>query len=234
MKKSLLSFLVAIGLIGSASAAPIVSFDVYFSPHNNGNETRLSWTFTGIGTFASDQIDYSESGSGWNGVGIFINGEYYGGESYFNPNAFNKNGEAGSYGPNADVISAGSFTQGSTTLQITNVSAWDYWQAPLIFTEDTSFLGPFMQIFSAVGLSTGDFPLYKAGEQFSYQAGVDNYVLNVPFDVFKVGIYSDTDTTTFVQPWTSTIYVVPEPTTYALFGIGGIGLLMVLRRKKTA
>jgi hypothetical protein len=35
----------------------------------------------------------------------------------------------------------------------------------------------------------------------------------------------------------STLYVsqsVPEPSTYALFGIGAIGMLMVLRRKKTA
>jgi hypothetical protein len=27
---------------------------------------------------------------------------------------------------------------------------------------------------------------------------------------------------------------IPEPSTYALFGIGAIGLLMVMRRKKTA
>jgi len=27
---------------------------------------------------------------------------------------------------------------------------------------------------------------------------------------------------------------VPEPSTYALFGIGAIGMLMVLRRKKSA
>jgi len=233
MKKLILSLLVAVALVWSASAAPIVSFDVYFSPHNNGNETRLSWTFTGIGTFASDQIDYSDSGNGWNGVGIFINGEYWGGESFFNPNAFDKNG-LGSYGPNADVISAGSFTQGSTTLQITSVSAWDYWLEPLISDDGLHQIGDFRQVFSAIGLRTGDFPLYKAGEQFSYQAGVDNYILNIPFDAFKVGVYSVTDTATFVQPWTSTIHVVPEPSTYALFGIGAIGMLIALRRKKTA
>jgi hypothetical protein len=32
----------------------------------------------------------------------------------------------------------------------------------------------------------------------------------------------------------STTLPVPEPSTYALFGIGAIGMLMVLRRKKTA
>jgi len=32
----------------------------------------------------------------------------------------------------------------------------------------------------------------------------------------------------------SYVYTVPEPSTYALFGIGAIGLLMTLRRKKTA
>ncbi len=30
------------------------------------------------------------------------------------------------------------------------------------------------------------------------------------------------------------VYAVPEPSTYALLGIGAIGLLMVMRRKKTA
>ena len=28
--------------------------------------------------------------------------------------------------------------------------------------------------------------------------------------------------------------VVPEPSTYALFGLGAIGMLMLMRRKKTA
>jgi hypothetical protein len=33
---------------------------------------------------------------------------------------------------------------------------------------------------------------------------------------------------------TTTPAVAPEPSTYALFGIGAIGLLMALRRKKAA
>jgi hypothetical protein len=36
------------------------------------------------------------------------------------------------------------------------------------------------------------------------------------------------------QASTFSITVVPEPSTYALFGIGAIGLMMVMRRKKTA
>ena len=32
----------------------------------------------------------------------------------------------------------------------------------------------------------------------------------------------------------SQLYAIPEPSTYALFGIGAIGMLMVMRRKKTA
>ena len=30
------------------------------------------------------------------------------------------------------------------------------------------------------------------------------------------------------------VAAVPEPSTYALFGIGAIGMLMVIRRRKTA
>jgi len=32
----------------------------------------------------------------------------------------------------------------------------------------------------------------------------------------------------------ASVAVVPEPSTYALFGLGAIGMLMVMRRKKTA
>ena len=31
-----------------------------------------------------------------------------------------------------------------------------------------------------------------------------------------------------------TVSTIPEPSIYALFGIGAIGMLMVMRRKKTA
>jgi hypothetical protein len=30
------------------------------------------------------------------------------------------------------------------------------------------------------------------------------------------------------------VQAIPEPSTYALFGLGAIGMLMVMRRKKTA
>ena len=34
--------------------------------------------------------------------------------------------------------------------------------------------------------------------------------------------------------WSQSVTIVPEPSTYALFDIGAIGMLMVMRRKKTA
>ena len=47
----------------------------------------------------------------------------------------------------------------------------------------------------------------------------------------EVRLYSRSITS---QDEINALYSVPEPSTYALFGIGAIGMLMVLRRKKTA
>ena len=52
-----------------------------------------------------------------------------------------------------------------------------------------------------------------------------------------VGYYTSEDESQQVtgnQGFIASLATVPEPTTYALFGIGAIGMLMVLRRKKTA
>lgn len=63
------------------------------------------------------------------------------------------------------------------------------------------------------------------------ELGVNTIITGV-YGTTVVGSYFDSngDSHGFV----ATLSGVPEPSTYALFGIGAIGMLMVLRRKKTA
>ena len=82
---------------------------------------------------------------------------------------------------------------------------------PLVFTT------AFDYIFQVVNVQSGRFP-------------------NPPNGYGNPG-YGTIFTTTFNKTytdWSQTVTIVPEPSTYALFGIGAIGLLMVMRRKKTA
>jgi len=74
--------------------------------------------------------------------------------------------------------------------------------------------------------TTIDNPLGNATEVTGYANGTifGNYKI---FDVNGGSTYQAFTTTPYVQ-------AVPEPSTYALFGIGAIGMLMVLRRRKTA
>ena len=50
-------------------------------------------------------------------------------------------------------------------------------------------------------------------------------------NVNKLAFYTSTSSAS--DPGASVI-VVPEPSTYALFGIGAFGMLIMMRRKKTA
>ena len=58
---------------------------------------------------------------------------------------------------------------------------------------------------------------------------------NVGSSITDIGVWNKALTTNQVSElYTQQAQSVPEPSTYALFGIGAIGILMVLRRKKTA
>jgi len=74
--------------------------------------------------------------------------------------------------------------------------------------------------------TTIDNPLGNATEVTGYANGTifGNYQI---YDANEGSTYHPFTTTPYAQ-------AIPEPSTYALFGIGAIGLLMVLRSKKTA
>lgn len=74
-----------------------------------------------------------------------------------------------------------------------------------------------------------------SGKHVFYTAGIDTSVIPVAFSSFNLGSYvNDVGTTPYVSGFSTVVTVVPEPSTYALFGLGAMGILIVLRKKKTA
>jgi hypothetical protein len=73
----------------------------------------------------------------------------------------------------------------------------------------------------------------SANDSYSFVTQSSNFViLPIPIGYFNAGTYSNQLSLNIAA--TTTIDPVPEPSTYALFGIGAIGTLMALRRKKAA
>jgi hypothetical protein len=80
---------------------------------------------------------------------------------------------------------------------------------------------------SALGVGGGDIVHYSPGS--------NSELINVPFSVFNPGTYNYTQTSVFNPNIFYTLTVVqptPEPSTLALAGLGGLGLLWQFRRRK--
>jgi len=86
-----------------------------------------------------------------------------------------------------------------------------------LFSNDSGLLGSSSNNFAQVNITgsyNGSLVYYSQNNVWQLWDGTSSYIgLNMT---------------------TGQLTVVPEPSTYALFGIGAIGILMVLRRKKTA
>ena len=76
----------------------------------------------------------------------------------------------------------------------------------------------------------------ESGNFTSVTAGSLSFIDNSGIWSAKDGsyLYQFSDSTGQLTVQTAPPGAVPEPSTYALFGIGAIGMLMVMRRKKTA
>ena len=100
-----------------------------------------------------------------------------------------------------------------------------------VISSSTSFLTGW-QSANLILFGTGNY--YAA---FKSMDGADTYYGYFQFSSANSGadttLQSISISTTANTPVTI-VNTVPEPSTYALFGIGAIGMLMVLRRKKTA
>jgi len=118
------------------------------------------------------------------------------------------------------------------SLNIAKYLGGSYLAAPLILNPYTTY------ILGAGGTTYIDRTIRWGGATLTASDQGNYYTL--------VGANKGAEQFTFAYPnkpylsgeaWTSTYFefnAIPEPSTYALFGLGAIGMLMVMRRKKTA
>ena len=267
MKKTILSLLVAVGLIGSVSAAAFTGdlnngLVSYYSFNGNANDS------SGNGNNASANGNYSYLENG--GIRIYGDGSeryngggyvnipttglindftisialantsqtFWAGEPFFEWGTENYNNYLVSLGGDTTSIGFGHYRYGYTGGGIDQLISSDFYGAPHVFTLTQS-----SDTFSAYidGTLIGRTPdSYQLPSNSSFDVGAHSWVpsaggfsARLNADIFSLAIYN----TALTSQQVSQLYAiqsVPEPSTYTLFGLGAIGLLMVMRRKKTA
>ena len=143
---------------------------------------------------------YAISGGTWSGTGALFNG------------AFDSSSFATSQ--TFTVSGAGSFTNltDSTSVRISTIEFGRFTSLPYIL------------------LGWGGTEFLDTGKQVSYTAGLDSYIINVPFTAFNTGTYTSSDTS--LQGGLSyTTNVVPEPSAVSLLAVGLGALAMFPRRR---
>jgi len=278
MKKHILSLLVAVGLIGSASAA----ID--------------NWTF-GNGDLANGLVSfYSFNGNANDSVGLINGIQTSYGVSYGTDQTGNENAainlQNGGYVtlPSVpvdiskdfsinfwcygDPSGNGSYSDGSGTSRVDNFISTGLEGSGGLNIRFTSFQSPRWQCYSGwtygtpyLGssspeyVSTWNFISYiQSGDNThlfingSLAASMANTPIATSLGTLSIGYQNSANNdgayymygkmsdlsfynTALSSSQVSSLYTLqsaPEPSTYALFGIGAFGLLMVMRRKKTA
>jgi len=278
MKKHILSLLVAVGLIGSASAAidnwtfgngdlanGLVSFysfngntldstgngnngvatGITYSSDRYGNSTGAALFATGssvaiptLDSLAYHPTTYSlwlnmqqspEVGSALTVIGRMRTGDFEDGALYL----VNSQAGHGTLGADNEIVY---YTGATTARSYYQVSPNNWFN--LIFTYDSNQLASFYINGSLVNSVSN-----PASQQYyhpfligasSILDGIDNNSTHSWIgEIDDVGIWNTALSSSQVSQL-YTLQSAPEPSTYALFGIGAIGMLMVLRRKKTA
>ena len=156
-------------------------------------------------TFAGPIKDDFAIGAGtWGAVGSLFDGAFN--SSYFN----NSSSE---FFP---VINAGTITDR------TENSIWQITEIGIGAYDSSRYIALFF----------GGASLAVDGHQVQYMAGIDSYVINVPFSAFNPGTYTSTDDRLQGSGMSYTTTVVPEPSAFSLLVVG-LGGLSALRRRKS-
>jgi hypothetical protein len=257
MKKLILSLLVAVGLIGSASAALVIQTFNYTGSYQSFIVP------TGVNSILFDLVGASSGeGSGhWepgtdgqvvpslaealNGISGF---EITGSLSVISGETLNVfvGGAGGNDSSNFGNSAAGfNYIDRSQTNSISNSVVPVIPNIPSIPNITSNILVSEIATTPLIGLSGllgGGTPPHFVISSGGFGGETDiriNGTNSTAIVAFASGGTGNSDAWT---PYTSPVNgyatisynAVPEPSTYALFGIGTIGLLMVLRRKKTA
>ena len=210
------------------SAASILNIDI--NSVSGGSQSQISWYFTGdIVSAQGARLPLSGSGSFPSIEASFEN--LY--NDSFKSTSLNVLG-AGSlttYSPDPSVGALSSDVVGSLQLWIVgypNNPQGGVSINPTYTFKDDIYLTLGIPAFSGI-VSWVD------GSTVKYTPGIDSYLLPVAFNSFNQGTYSTGYSyDRYIDGLATVVNVVPEPSSYALFGLGAMGILIVLRRKKTA
>jgi Concanavalin A-like lectin/glucanases superfamily/PEP-CTERM motif len=278
MKKHILSLLVAVGLIGSASAAidnytfgngdlanGLVSFYSFNGNYNDsvgGNDLKQTAdTSFSIGRFGNidgaitfnSTTAYAQS---MNPIGITGNADRSVSFWVYDQNALS----IGNYSQ-TDIYSWGNVAPDayhnafSMSLRANDggqIYAGGNYSDYVVSNLGDPFENQWNQITYVYSGSVSTTHIYLNGTLLSNNITYNDTTLNTPNNPLRVGDRGDgrgleipgtsiSDlaiwNTALSSSQVSQLYTLqsaPEPSTYALFGLGAVGLLMVLRRKKTA
>ena len=239
MKTLLLSLLVAVGLIGSASA------QVLFEDDFSGNSVDQSkWDVTNLGggyvtqggsiltfnhpnfrdgAFISTKTEFTTP--------FKIDGSFLPDPDYpLSVVTWRASSSYGGYYNDPYGITLGFFFGSSVSLY--------YYGSP----DDYQSLTDVSVSFNTDGWNT--YSIYDYGDSISVTLNNSTIIDKVTVSPFmRIGnkvVFTDSDNGNYSglidksSIGSVTVSAVPEPSTYALFAIGAIGMLLVMRRKKTA
>ncbi|MFZ4386775.1 MAG: PEP-CTERM sorting domain-containing protein [Chthoniobacterales bacterium] len=236
MKNTILSLLVAVGLIGSASAQTTLFQDDF----SGTSVDATKWDVTNLGggyiTQGGGVLNFNHPNF-WDGVFITTKADFttpYKIVGSFLPDpdypitaiTLRASGAYGGYYNDPYGITVGFF--GGTSVSV-------YYQTPVIYQSlvnvDTSFNVN----------SNNTFSIYDYGDSISLLLNdnliIDRVAASPTISYGNKVVFTDSDNGNFsglidkssIGP--VTITSVPEPSTYALFGIGAIALIVTYRRK---
>ena len=225
MKKTILSLLVAVGLIGSSSAVTLVQYSCY-----GGDNTP---TFSDANISASAITVNSPARSG-----MFLASQR---GDFLDSGLGGQNNSA----PNGSISFSFTIESLSNPISLNSIS-FDHYED--YFNNNGGYPEINLQLQQGsnnpVTLSTisGNYPPYywtglHHWDTFSLPLTLEPISKPLTFTIFEgnAGWYGSPSVhLQNISISGDIIASVPEPSTYALFGIGAIGVLMVLRRKKAA
>jgi len=237
MKKTVLALVLAAGLTsfaGTARAQSGTDWTLSPNPNNGGASTLVQWNFTGDFLTTGFQVTTTNtvaqfSSIAFGGLKLGSDATIYNTLSPYIPTVIN-----GGTLPTSYALTPGGSINDITTggsLPITYIT-------PMLQTNGGRYtlgftLGNNLSQYTTVFLSTpqlGDFITITQSPDQSFD-------LNVPFAVFS-GVSNTgikTNTSGFLSGTTFSFTIagnsVPEPSTYALFGLGALALIVACRRK---
>jgi hypothetical protein len=218
MKKQIIRLTLGLALLGAAATAAAQStINIYLSDAGSG-QTAFSWSVTGDLVSPGGQTLSGGVGGFLATAGIFTG-------------FINNIGANTSYIP---VTGFGSFVDltSSASEQYKGIQ-FDVYAPDSLFVWLGNYVSP-SQPYTMLSVSGGD--------HMQYDNLVDSAIIDVPYSCFNPGTYqyispgaaeAGADGGPFTTDLTMNLTVgpVPEPSTLALAGLGGLGLLLFRRRK---